>query len=88
MNDHAMDGATEGAINMAAALNEQHVCNRYCSFTNLFGNVFTCQTSGSVHVCDNTCNQRVWVDPYTSVCRLSKRSFQHAPHELPQSQAR
>lgn len=77
-----------GTINMATALNEQHQCTRLCHFTHVLGNVYTCQTSGSVHVCDATCKQTVRVDPYTSVCRLSKRSFQHAPHELPQSQAR
>jgi len=33
-----------------------------------FGNVFRCTTSGVTHVCDQNCDARVQVDPYTAVC--------------------
>lgn len=31
--------------------------------------------AGTVHVCDQNCQQRVQVDPHTSVCRLSRKTF-------------
>ena len=71
-----------GAINLATALQETHTCSRNCEYQHLFANVFTCQTSGQVHVCDQTCNQRVWYDSYSSICRLSKRVWPHAPEVL------
>lgn len=40
-----------------------------------FGNVFKCVTSGITHVCDQNCDLRVAIDPYTAVCRISKRHF-------------
>mmetsp|Transcript_407 Transcript_407/g.1204 ORF Transcript_407/g.1204 Transcript_407/m.1204 type:complete len:147 (+) Transcript_407:251-691(+) len=53
----------------------QHDCTRFCTFTHEFGNVFRCQTSGTTHICDQNCQQRVQVDAHSSVCRLSRKTF-------------
>eukprot|EP00887_Chlorella_sp_A99_P006146 scaffold22.g6146.t1 len=37
--------------------------------------MFLCSTSGSAHVCDQNCNQRIYYDAHTDICRLSKRLF-------------
>lgn len=66
------------AINMQNALSAEHICTRNCQFHCLFGNLYSCSTSQQVHVCDQTCNQRVWYDNHHSICRLSKRLFPHA----------
>ena len=53
----------------------QHKCSRFCSFEHIVGNVWQCTSSGTTHVCDSNCSERVQLDPYSSVCRLSKRVF-------------
>jgi len=53
----------------------EHKCNRFCQFEHVVGNVYTCTSSGTTHVCDANCAERVQLDAYTSVCRLSKRAF-------------
>jgi hypothetical protein len=57
---------------------ESHQCSRFCSFEHVVGNVFLCRTSGKTHICDSTCQERVQLDRYSSVCRLSKRVFANA----------
>ena len=52
------------------------------SFAHVMGNVYVCQSSGSTHVCDQNCTQRVALDGHTSVCRLSKRAFAIKRHEV------
>lgn len=61
---------------------QAHICTRNCVFQHQFGNVFSCFSSGTTHVCDITCNQKVWYDNYHSICRLSKRLFRHAEPPL------
>ncbi|CAL8461896.1 g1427 [Coccomyxa elongata] len=63
----------------AATCSKGHQCTRFCGFEHVFGNVFNCTSSGKTHICDSTCEERVQLDPHTSVCRLSKRVFSHAP---------
>jgi hypothetical protein len=75
--DHSMDICQSGALNMAGAVKEQHQCTRNCSYKNEFANVFFCETSGQVHICDSTCTQKVWRDQYSTICRLSKRIFEN-----------
>lgn len=56
-----------------------HQCSRFCIFQHVFGNVFTCTSSNKTHICDSNCEERIQLDPHTSVCRLSKRVFTNAP---------
>lgn len=37
-----------------------HQCNRFCSFKYQFGNVWLCTSSGKHHICDRTCDQRIF----------------------------
>ena len=53
----------------------QHKCNRFCQFEHVVGNVYSCASSGTTHVCDANCAERVQLDAYTGVCRLSKKTF-------------
>ena len=54
---------------------QKHTCTRFCQFRHLFGNVFQCSSSGSTHVCDTNCNQQIFHDSQTKICRLSRRLF-------------
>ncbi|KAL4441518.1 hypothetical protein ABPG77_002022 [Micractinium sp. CCAP 211/92] len=54
---------------------ENHVCTRQCEFKTVFGNLFYCVSSGQAHVCDQNCNQRIFYDNHTDICRLSRRLF-------------
>lgn len=53
----------------------EHQCSRFCSFEHVVGNVYACTSSGKTHVCDANCTERVQLDSYSSVCRLSRRVF-------------
>lgn len=44
-----------------AGLAPAHMCTRFCQFQHQFGNLFRCVTSGTQHVCDQTCQQTVQV---------------------------
>lgn len=44
-----------------ANLTQGHTCTRFCEFQHSFGNLYICKTSGTHHVCDQTCQQRVQV---------------------------
>ena len=54
---------------------QSHVCTRFCNFSQVFGNVFQCSTSGSMHVCDDNCGQQIFFDNHNVICRLSRRLF-------------
>lgn len=58
------------------AVQEEHLCNRQCTFEHVCGNVFMCRTHGQHHVCDQTCKQRIFYDNFREICRLSKRLFE------------
>lgn len=49
----------------------------------MFGNVFKCHSSGQVHVCDANCQQLVYNDRYSRMCRVSRRIFPAPPSEAP-----
>ncbi|CAG9465826.1 unnamed protein product [Pedinophyceae sp. YPF-701] len=59
----------------------QHTCTRFCQMGHEFGNVYRCCSTGKLHVCDSNCAERVQVDNYTAVCRLSRKVFQVTPLE-------
>lgn len=56
-------------------LQNKHVCSRECEFEKMYGNVYRCVSSYHVHVCDANCDQRLPIDQYSEVCRLSKQVF-------------
>ncbi|GIL82968.1 hypothetical protein Vretimale_8490 [Volvox reticuliferus] len=57
----------------ASALSLPHVCGHTCNVVHEFGNMYRCVTSGLVHICDSTCNQRLYHDRYHTICRISKK---------------
>lgn len=63
----------------------QHLCNHTCSVQHQFGNIFRCVSSGLLHVCDSNCSSRVYRDPYSSICLISRRI--HGPLEVPLNNA-
>ncbi|KAG2490787.1 hypothetical protein HYH03_010709 [Edaphochlamys debaryana] len=56
-----------------------HVCGHTCAVVHEFGNMYRCQSSGLVHICDSTCNQRLYHDKYHTICRISRKL--HPPFE-------
>ena len=68
------------SIELHSVLQNQavHTCSRQCRFSSVFGNIYRCEESGQAHVCDQTCNQRIWWDNASDICRLSKRVFPRA----------
>lgn len=60
---------------LQAAWSVAHQCSHVCSVQHAFGNTFVCASSGMMHVCDATCNHRVWADRYSDICVLSRRVF-------------
>jgi hypothetical protein len=62
-----------------------HMCNHTCVVAHEFGNLFKCQSSGLVHVCDSTCASRVYRDRYSSICLISRKV--HPPLEAQQQSA-
>lgn len=74
------------AVNFQAdVLENKHVCTRECSFEKICGNVWRCTTSYHVHVCDHNCDQRLAVDNYSEVCRLSKQVFPRTTQPMGES---
>ncbi|KAK9819472.1 hypothetical protein WJX74_010786 [Apatococcus lobatus] len=57
-----------------------HQCSRFCSFKYLFGNVWLCTSSGKHHVCDRTCDQRIFWGNHHTICRLSKIVTPNTPN--------
>lgn len=60
----------------------EHVCSRFCRISHQFGNLYRCETSGTVHICDMNCNQRIFYDNHSQICRLSRRVFQNADVDM------
>lgn len=74
----AIQGGAPGAF-VRVSCREAHTCTRFCRFEHQVGNLYVCVTSGASHICDQTCQQRVFLDGYTSQCRLSGRRFEQKP---------
>ncbi|GLC34429.1 hypothetical protein PLESTB_000729700 [Pleodorina starrii] len=67
------------ATPLAGGLNLPHICGHSCNVVHEFGNMYRCVSSGLMHICDKGCNQRLWHDRYTTICRISKKL--HPPFE-------
>ena len=46
-----------------------HVCGRECRLAPVVGNAYQCLTSGRLHICDATCDNRVYYDAHSTICR-------------------
>lgn len=85
--DYTLEQLSQSSNNMTSAANPclaahvslPHQCGHRCQVQREFGNVFRCTTSGMIHVCDQTCNQRLYNDRYSTICRISKKL--HPPFE-------
>ncbi|XP_024526481.1 uncharacterized protein LOC9635315 isoform X1 [Selaginella moellendorffii] len=52
-----------------------HRCNHSCQVEHVWANLYRCLSTGSSHVCDKNCNQRILYDVYSSICRVSGQIF-------------
>ncbi|KAK9820623.1 hypothetical protein WJX72_012440 [[Myrmecia] bisecta] len=37
--------------------------------------MYRCETSGTSHICDSNCDQCIYYDAHTQICRLSRKLF-------------
>jgi len=79
---HGLQRANTAPSGQSIPSGQVHICDRFCTFEASFGNVFRCISTGTLHICDQNCNSRVPIDPYTAVCRLSKRTFPLQPADV------
>jgi hypothetical protein len=81
MGDACLNSSQDQGHRPASQLERQmsvhHECCHRCSVEHLFGNMFRCCSSGQLHCCDSTCQQRVYNDRYSTICRISKKVFYH-----------
>ncbi len=54
--------AAHSIMDVRTGLQVQHICGHGCTVQLEFGNLYRCNTSGLVHICDSTCNQRLYYD--------------------------
>ncbi|KAI5056123.1 hypothetical protein GOP47_0029644 [Adiantum capillus-veneris] len=52
-----------------------HRCGFNCSIHHVWGNLYLCKLSGTSHVCDKNCDQRIVYDNHSSICRASRQIF-------------
>jgi len=62
-------------MNVGTATSLQHECTHTCCVQHEFGNLYKCLSSGQLHVCDANCDQRLYNDRYSTICRVSKKLF-------------
>lgn len=61
---------------------DSHQCCHTCQITHEFGNMYRCASSGQVHVCDSNCAQRIPLDRYSYICKLSRKLFPISGDEM------
>ncbi|MCO5601121.1 hypothetical protein L7F22_055240 [Adiantum nelumboides] len=52
-----------------------HRCGFNCSIQHVWGNLYLCKSTGTSHVCDKNCDQRIVYDNHSSICRSSRQIF-------------
>lgn len=62
-------------------LNSVHKCDWKCENENVCGNMYRCKLTGTTHICDKNCNQRILYDNNNSLCRVSRHVFPLTPAE-------
>jgi hypothetical protein len=62
--------------NFLAALAVNHECDWRCRVENVAGNLWSCVSSGQLHVCDAHCDKKVFLDKHSAVCAISRRRFE------------
>lgn len=50
-----------------------HQCGPRCQTVKEWGNVWRCLATGAVHVCDANCDQRIPLDRYSTICKMSRK---------------
>ncbi|WVZ59561.1 hypothetical protein U9M48_009686 [Paspalum notatum var. saurae] len=61
--------------------NPSHKCDKMCQNEHIFGNMYHCKLTGTTHICDKNCNQRILYDNHNSLCRVSGQLFPLSPLE-------
>lgn len=73
MDMDCISQAAHSTTQFQKSVDIQHLCCHTCTVVHEFGNLFRCRSSGMLHVCDANCASRVYRDPYSSICILSKK---------------
>merc|ERR1711977_136753 len=55
---------------------QEHTCGWNCQIDHVIGNMFRCVSTGSVHICDQNCNQKIDYGPNEQICYVSRKVFQ------------
>ena len=71
-----------GSIVQLNAQHEQHKCDWTCNVEHIIGNMYRC-SSGQVHICDKTCENRMPYGPTEEICFVSRRVFPKPPLACP-----
>lgn len=67
-------------VYLSSLLNKQedviaHKCDRKCDIEHVWANIYRCKLTGSTHICDKNCNQKIVYDNYSCICRVSRQVF-------------
>ncbi|XXG67006.1 hypothetical protein AAC387_Pa06g0448 [Persea americana] len=52
-----------------------HKCDRRCQNEHVCANIYFCKLTGTTHICDKNCDQRIVYDNHSSLCRVSGQVF-------------
>lgn len=82
----SMTAETGNVIFLSTILNREgpvpsHKCDIRCKNEQIFGNMYRCKLTGTTHICDKNCNQRILYDNHSSLCRVSGQVFPLSPIE-------
>eukprot|EP00250_Pteridium_aquilinum_P001094 c11304_g1_i1 orf=280-738(-) len=82
----AMEEESANVVHLSGMPNQGgksiHRCGFNCSIQHVWANLYLCKSTGTSHVCDKNCDQRIIYDNHSSICRASRQIFplqQHQP---------
>lgn len=75
-----MNEEATNVVYLSTLLNKQedviaHKCDRRCDIEHVWANIYRCKLTGSTHICDKNCNQKIVYDNYSCICRVSHQVF-------------
>jgi len=75
-----MNEEPTNVVYLSSLLNKQedviaHKCDRRCDIEHVWANIYRCKLTGSTHICDKNCNQKIVYDNYSCICRVSHQVF-------------
>lgn len=79
----AMDEENANVVHLSGG-KSVHRCGLNCTIQHVWANLYLCKSTGTSHVCDKNCDQRIVYDNHSSICRASRQIFplqQQAPHQ-------